>query len=180
MCHACPTHTSHLSPLYSYFPRPGDVFVQQLSQDWGPGRDSADHQTLTSQDVTGVVPFKGRPGSSWASDAPLTAEPLLQKAGSILGLHLTSRHLLILHASSALSGAATIWLDSNSLEPIHRLALPAGVCYAWAEFGLQKALISTSAGDIYTLPTQPKASCLLTGHLNLLQPQYIYCVTVRT
>ena len=89
----------------------------------------------------------------------MTAEFLLKKDGSIQSLHLTSRHLLIIHASSPSSTAEAVWLDSNSLEPMHRQALPAGVFYAWADFGLQKTLISTCTGEMYLLPIHPKASC---------------------
>ena len=111
---------------------------------------------------TGVVPLKGRPRSSWGVDASLTAEPLLKKEGSILGLHLTSRHLLIIHASSASNAAAAaVWLDSNTLVPAWQLALPAGVSYAWAENGMQKMLISTCLGDVYTMSAQPQASYLV-------------------
>lgn len=111
------------------------------------------------------MPFKGRPRSSWGVDAPLTAELLLKKEGSILGLHLTSRHLLIIHASDA--AAAAVWLDSNTLEPGQQLALPASVSYAWAENGMQKILISTCLGDVYTMSAQPQASYADTAHCQI-------------
>lgn len=162
------------------------VTLWTLEHGW-LGPDFADRRILLSQDVTGVVPLKSRPGSSWACDSPLTAEPLLKKDGSILGLHLTSRHLLIIQASSPSNSAAAVWLDSNSLEAVHTLALPAGVCHAWAESGLQKALITTCAGDMYTLPAHPKASCSL-ARMQFQCASYIphvitflivlYCVTV--
>ena len=105
------------------------------------------------------MPLKGRPKSSWGVDPPLTAEPLLKKEGSILGLHLTSRHLLIMYASYPQNtAAAAVWLDSNTLEPVQELALPADVSYIWAENGLQKMLISTYLGDVYTMCAQPQAS----------------------
>lgn len=75
----------------------------------------------------------------------------------MLGLHLTSRHLLVIHGASA-AAAAAVWLDSNTLEPAQELALPAGVSYVLAEYGVQKLLISTCLGDVYTMSAQPKAS----------------------
>lgn len=104
---------------------------------------------------TGAVPLKGRPGSSWRADSPLIVEPLLKQEGNILGLHLTSQHLLVIHAASA---AAAVWLDSNTLEPAQQLALPPGISYVWAEYGAQKMLISTCLGDVYTMSAQPQAS----------------------
>lgn len=114
---------------------------------------------------TGVVPLKGRARPNWGVDGSLTAEPLLKKEGSILGLHLTNRHLLIIHASSALNAAAAaVWIDSNTLEPVWQMALPAGVSYAWAENGLQKILVSTCLGDVYTMSAQPQVRCAETAH----------------
>lgn len=102
------------------------------------------------------MPLRGRPGCSWRADSPLIAEPLLKQEGIILGLHLTSRHLLVVHAVPA-AAAAAVWLDSNTLEPAQQLALPAGVSYIWAEYGVQKTLLSTCLGDVYTMSAQPQA-----------------------
>lgn len=98
-------------------------------------------------------------------DASLTAEPLLKKEGSILGLHLTSQHLLIVYASSTSNtAAAAVWLDSYTLEPVWQMALPAGASYAWAENGLQKILIRTCLGDVHTLSAQPRVRYAETAH----------------
>ena len=90
-------------------------------------------------------------------DPALVAEPLLEQPGSVLTLHLTNQHLLIIYAATSVTHAAAVWLDSNSLKPVCQLALPSDVCHAWAEQGLQKALISTSSGGVYTMPAQPQA-----------------------
>ena len=111
---------------------------------------------------TGILPLKGRPSFDWGDHPCLTLQPLLEQQGSILALHLTSQHLLIMHASPAANeAAAALWLTSNSLEPIHRLALPHDTCYAWAEYGLQQGLISTCSGAVYTMPIQPRVRLLL-------------------
>ena len=137
------------------------------------GSDLLTVMTLVGWAVIGVVPVKGRPRSNWGVESPLTAEPLLKKEGSILSLHLTSRHLLIIHASYGSNTAAAVWLDSNTLEPVQQLVLPVGVCYAWAEYGLQKMLMSTVLGDTYTISTQPQA--------RFANPAYeqVYCVTLK-
>lgn len=98
---------------------------------------------------------------------------MLKKDGSILDVNLTSRHLLIIHASSASNAAAAaVWLDSNTLKPAQQLALPSGVSYAWAENGLQKILISTRKGDVYTMCAQPQASHAGIAHEEHLQQNY--------
>lgn len=92
-------------------------------------------------------------------DPPLIASLLLQTEGSILGLHLTNQHLLVMNASSTANGiAAAVWYNSNTLELVSRLALPSDVCHVWAEYGLQKALISAHSGDLFTVPVQPEVS----------------------
>ena len=108
----------------------------------------------------GAVPAKGRPDISWGGKAGMIADRLLAKAlsGSILQLHLFGQHLLIVCASPADSSTAAtaVWLDCTTLECTTKVALPAGACQAWTDYGLQKTIISTSQGDVLTLPLEPQ------------------------
>ena len=64
-----------------------------------------------------------------------------------------------MNAPSAANGiAAAVWYNSNTLEPTARLALPTDVCHVWAEYGLQKGLISTHSGALFTVPVLPEVS----------------------
>ncbi len=118
--------------------------------------------------TAGAVPAKGRPATTWGQDSPLTAEPLpgWECTSSILHIHLSLRHLVVMHASAGSSAAASvIWLDNHSLQQIARLALPTSIRHAWTDFGLSKAIVSTTCGSVFTFPVhpqvQPCSRCLL-------------------
>ncbi len=124
--------------------------------------------TNCTSDAAGAVPAKGRPATSWGHNSPLTAEPLpgWECTSSILHIHLTQQHLVVMHASAGSSAAASaIWLDNHSLQQIARLALPTNICHAWTDFGLSKAIVSTTCGSVFTfsvhLQVQPCCHCLL-------------------
>lgn len=124
--------------------------------------------THCSSGAAGAVPAKGRPATTWGHDSPLTAEPLpgWECTSSILHMHLTQQHLVVMHASAGSSAAASaIWLDNHSLQQIARLALPTNICHAWTDFGLSKAIVSTTCGSVFTFSVHPQVQscchCLL-------------------
>ncbi|KAL3139283.1 hypothetical protein ABBQ38_003623 [Trebouxia sp. C0009 RCD-2024] len=70
----------------------------------------------------GVVPLKSRPGSSWACDSPLTAEPLLKKDGSILDkpkavIGTSSGHVLLVSISNQSEGQPIQSEPGNTATP---------------------------------------------------------------
>jgi len=73
--------------------------------------------------------------------------------------------------ASAGSGAAAsaIWLDNHSLQQIARLALPTNICHAWTDFGLSKAIASTTCGSVFTFPVHPQVQSCSYWLLHALQ-----------
>ncbi|DBA69303.1 TPA: hypothetical protein ACH3X2_012882 [Trebouxia sp. C0005] len=134
-------------------------------------------QPLLTQDVlpygTGAVPAKGRPATTWGHDSPLTAEPLpgWECTSSILHIHLTQQHLVVMHASADSSAAASaIWLDNHSLQQIARLALPTNTCHAWTDLSLSKAVVSTTCGSVFTFSIHPQGQ---PASLTLVSKQHV-------
>lgn len=76
----------------------------------------------------------------------------------------------MVHVSAASGGAASaVWLDAHTLQPTAHLALPADTCHAWTDFGLQKALVSSTCGSVFTFPNQPQVQCLSPGQAPVVQ-----------
>ena len=122
--------------------------------------------------AAGAAPAKGRPATTWGHEPSLTAEPLLgwKCNSSILLIHLTQRHLVVVHASAGSSCAASaVWLDNHSLQHIARLALPTNICHAWTDFGLSKAIVSTTCGSVFTFPVHPQVQPCSHSLLHALQ-----------
>ncbi|KAL0024576.1 hypothetical protein WJX79_010339 [Trebouxia sp. C0005] len=121
----------------------------------------------------GAVPAKGRPATTWGHDSPLTAEPLpgWECTSSILHIHLTQQHLVVMHASADSSAAASaIWLDNHSLQQIARLALPTNTCHAWTDLSLSKAVVSTTCGSVFTFSIHPQGQ---PASLTLVSKQHV-------
>lgn len=117
-----------------------------------------------------AVPTKGRPGPAWDVNPPLTVKLLLSTAQlnpethSILNLHLTAQHLLVIAAPvgtvKAAQGkaAAATWLDAAQLRMVAERALPAGICQAWSDPSSDQMTITCYNGDVYIMSTNPKVS----------------------
>ena len=108
----------------------------------------------------GSVPPKGRPALGWGIGSPLLADnlPGWGCRSSILQFRVTQQHLLVIYSPGIHSQdvAAAVWLDHDTLQPAARLDLPDGVCRAWTDSGMEKALLSTLTGSVFTLPLQPQ------------------------
>ena len=159
---------------------------------------SAIHQSLAQcgeyhsewQSVWGAdaVPTKGRPGSAWGINPPLTVQQLLSTAQltatnhSILNLHLTAQHLLVISApvkgATAADGkAAATWLDASQLQLVAECALPAGTCHAWSAPCSDQMTITCHDGDVYIVSTLPQVSTAPASTLAACAVQFPCCCT---
>ena len=68
---------------------------------------------------------------------------------------------MVIHESAGSNAAAAVWLDSHTLKAAASLALPADTCQAWTDCGLQKAVVRTASGSVFTLPNHSQVIPML-------------------